>query len=111
MGGLILIPHVVHHGLEGGEVANVNQTVFTHFGSGHVGRIIVRAEGERGFSEGAYAEAGESSRIPKWPMVCAVFERISSLRGSFPTVRATVDQGRSGGRDAKVLAGDPKRKG
>jgi hypothetical protein len=64
--------------------------------------------GERGFLEGAYAEVEESEGSPKWPMVCALFDRISSLRGSFPTVMATADwqvqvqkQARSG-RGSKV---------
>jgi hypothetical protein len=52
-----------------------------------MGGMIVRVEG---FSEGAYAEVEESEGSPKWPMVCVSSGRIGSLRGSFPTVRATV---------------------
>jgi len=62
---------------------------------------------ERGSSGSeACAEAEESNGSPNQPMMCATFSRISSLGGSFPTVRATVV-----GQDTErntVLAGDPK---
>ncbi len=53
----------------------------------------------------AYAEAEESNGSPN-PMVCVAFLRISSLRRSSPTVRATV-VGWDAGQNV-VLAGDLK---
>jgi hypothetical protein len=61
---------------------------------------------ERGSSEGACAEAGESDRSLKWPMVCARVLKVSSLERSFPTVRATAVWSAAG--RMTILAGDPK---
>jgi len=61
---------------------------------------------ERGFSEEVFSEAEESNGNLKQPMVHAVFSKISSLEGSFPTVRAPA-VGQDVERDA-VLAGDLK---
>ena len=67
----------------------------------------VRLRGERGFSEAASAEAEESDRSLKRPMVTAGFERTGSLWRFFPTVRATA-AAESGSGNEEGLAGDPK---
>src|SRR6266508_766217 len=54
----------------------------------------------------AHAEVKESSGCPKWPMVCGMYLKISSLGGSFSTVRATVIQRNM--ERCLVLAGDLK---
>jgi hypothetical protein len=40
-GGLALTHHTVHCRFKGGEVVHRDWAVFTHFGWGHVGRMIV----------------------------------------------------------------------
>jgi hypothetical protein len=56
--GLALTHHTVHHGFEGGEVVCREWAVFTHFGSGHMGGMIVRVEGREGILGGSICRGG-----------------------------------------------------
>ena len=56
--GLALTHHTVHCGFEGGEAVHGEWVVFTHFGPGHMGGMIVRVEGGEGILGGSICRGG-----------------------------------------------------
>jgi len=102
VGGFVLTLHLVHGGLDGADVVHVDWLVLDHIRGRHGGRLVVRCRaGEGAFGQSIFRGGGVQWEPEATYGVHCVLE-VSSLGGSFPTVRATAV-----GRNA-VLAGDPK---
>jgi len=106
VGGFVLTLHLVHGGLDGMDAVHVDRLVLNHIRGRHGGRLVVRCgAGEGAFGQSVFRGGGVQWEPEATYGVCCVSE-VSSLGGSFPTVRATAVR-----RDAErntVLAGDPK---
>jgi len=95
VGGFVLTLHLIHGGFDGDDTVHVDRSVVDHFRGRHGRGLVVR----RGVGEGIFGWSIFRGRGVRWEAKATYdvycVSKVSSLGGSFPTVRATAV-----GRDA-----------